>query len=967
MFTFLDAEKVRIQTFINKQNSSGDELEARIFPQITGQNECIDFYQFNRILSKYIFSKENGGFELKKELISQLNVTSEKNPNIRESVRNTDSIKLYWLEENIDDIKKKFPKDVFHMTKKRNDFVNLSNYPVRISLSSENILKDDDFKLLNDTEFPKEYRLQNRISVYTEDGLFRIDFTSVKFGRGKTFKESDVLNSFPCHEIEIECIKTDNVDKEEMFTNFMKHIGQLLSIYYDTNNLLTISVKELVVKNYLSLVSKKGKNNKTYQNYITAKPVTLHVDNIRNKKGVPNILSNNAVTYKADGVNMLLYVCPNDPKITNETGNVFLLDSNFSIISTGITIKNWDNTIVEGEYINNGKMFYAYDMLYAKKLDIRNKPLINVNKEQTSRLGYLQEFINDIKKTEKFDTSNISVIEKTYLFGNGKEIFDRAKKLWDNKKQVPFHVDGLIFISSIEPYPNKPGSWYQLFKWKPPRLNSFDFLIEITKDENKKDKLYPYVNTEDVSNTITQYKKLKLYSTGSSDDFNKKTNKINRKPFPKLFREVDIPVNAKGQIIATDPLTNMKIEIVDNTIVEFSYDKTNVFKWTPIRVRNEKTKRFRTYNDTFGNSYKVVLDIWESIINPVTETMITTGEIPESIEEKTNLNTEENKPYTSNIPVERLPYQNFHTVYVKKKLLSKVSVLKKSDERGSLIDFGVSRGGDLNRWDEIGYKKVVGIDVDIYSIEEAISRYQKKSFKTKVTFLCGDLSKLIFPNQESACDSTERLNITINWKEEMKKSIPQKYMFDVVSSQFVIHYFFKKELSLRTFLQNVTDNLSIGGYFVGSTFDGSKIFNSLKRKMVIEGKKEDETIWKINKLYNTKKFTEGRPNWGMEIDVFVKSIGIPHKEYLVSFEYLTKICLEYGLELQEIIPFSNLWNEGKDDNNNSNKIINDIRSMSDSEKTFSFMFSGFIFKKIKNAPDSLYKKILTLQKKELKK
>ena len=66
------------------------------------------------------------------------------------------------------------------MNKKKKDFINLTNYPVRIAMSEEQIIKDK-LKLLNDKEFPKEYRLQNRISVYTEDGMFRIDFTSIKF------------------------------------------------------------------------------------------------------------------------------------------------------------------------------------------------------------------------------------------------------------------------------------------------------------------------------------------------------------------------------------------------------------------------------------------------------------------------------------------------------------------------------------------------------------------------------------------------------------------------------------------------------------------------------------------------------------------------------------------------------------------------------------------------------------------
>jgi len=305
--------------------------------------------------------------------------------------------------------------------------------------------------------------------------------------------------------------------------------------------------------------------------------------------------------------------------------------------------------------------------------------------------------------------------------------------------------------------------------------------------------------------------------------------------------------------------------------------------------------------------------------------------------------------------IKRLPYQNFHTVYVKRKLLNMVALRSFDPDRGSgyLIDFGVCRGGDLNRWKEIGFKKVIGIDIDIKCIKEAIDRHQNAPDNNyDITFLHGDLSKPIFPNQKESYELKEKSIGVVNCKNLMEKTLPQKYIFDVVSSQFVIHYFFLNELSLRTYLQNVTDNLKIGGYFVGTTFDGSKVYDFLKRKTYIDGKKKDDTIWKITKLYGEDKFVDGNPNWGMAIDVFVNTIGFSHKEYLVSFKYLKKIAAEYGLVLQTLISFSDMWVEClKNKEGYDYKFIKNISSMSYAEKTFSFLFKGFIFKKVKNIPD----------------
>ena len=253
----------------------------------------------------------------------------------------------------------------------------------------------------------------------------------------------------------------------------------------------------------------------------------------------------------------------------------------------------------------------------------------------------MKDFIKELNEDEDVKNAPIKIIEKTYLFGNDSEIFAKAKQLWDDRKSLPFHVDGLIFVPANEPYPNKAGTWTRLFKWKPPHLNSIDFLVETVKGANKRDKLFPYVEVfddeKDVKmdqNAVTQFKKLKLYTTGTADKFNRRTGKMNRRPFPKLFKEVDIPINNQGQIISKDPLTGLQVEITDDTIVEFSYNEKQRFSWVPIRVRHEKTTRYRTYNDNFGNSYNVALDIWKSIVNPVTEKIITTGIIPSESENK---------------------------------------------------------------------------------------------------------------------------------------------------------------------------------------------------------------------------------------------------------------------------------------------------------------------------------------------
>jgi hypothetical protein len=163
----------------------------------------------------------------------------------------------------------------------------------------------------------------------------------------------------------------------------------------------------------------------------------------------------------------------------------------------------------------------------------------------------------------------------------------------------------------------------------------------------------------------------------------------------------------------------------------------------------------------------------------------------------------------------------------------------------------------------------------------------------------------------------------------------------------MIHYSFENEINVKAYFQNVVDNLKIGGYFVGTTFDGERLYNDLQKNKVLTGyDQSNEKLWEIKKLYGTKKFNIDKPSTGLKIDVYVKSIGLPHPEYLVNYKYMIDIAESFGLKLIEIRPFSDYWEEASK-LSDSPKFINE---MTNDEKQFSFYFSSFIFEKVKNVP-----------------
>ena len=126
--------------------------------------------------------------------------------------------------------------------------------------------------------------------------------------------------------------------------------------------------------------------------------------------------------------------------------------------------------------------------------------------------------------------------------------------------------------------------------------------------------------------------------------------------------------------------------------------------------------------------------------------------------------------------------------------------------------------------------------------------------------------------------------------------------FDVISSQFSIHYYFSDELTLRTYIQNISENIKKGGYFIGTCYDGMKVFQRLNESDNIEMMDEfGNRVFSIHKKYDIEDFSYSRDDigklFGQAIDVYMSSIGQTITEYLVNFQLFIELMKEYDLEL----------------------------------------------------------------------
>ena len=184
------------------------EFEVRFWNK---NNIKINSEKYNKIFHKFIFSKDNNGLGYKYEMKNILDIILDKDisynsDNIRISINGLDNIKKYWLTSNINDID---ISDVKFIEKEKIDKIDDENYNIRFSLNNEipetELLNKNKDLLLSSTQ-DKIFRLKNRYSIFTDDNLFLIDMTSIKYGRGKNFKESTTLKENLTYEIEIEYI-----------------------------------------------------------------------------------------------------------------------------------------------------------------------------------------------------------------------------------------------------------------------------------------------------------------------------------------------------------------------------------------------------------------------------------------------------------------------------------------------------------------------------------------------------------------------------------------------------------------------------------------------------------------------------------------------------------------------------------------------------------------------------------------
>jgi mRNA (guanine-N7-)-methyltransferase len=827
-----------------------------------------------------------------------------------------------------------------------------------------------------------------------------------------TIQESGLFSNQEVCEIELEIINsrvgpgTAYNDINKIIVELQRVIKIVLGGLQQTKYPIPYLEQDAVMNSYMKLIHGEDYQSRRIltRDFIGPSSCTLQLKNIveNENSAEPNLRKNYCATDKADGDRKLMFI--------NKEGRVYLIDTNMRVQFTGCIVDRNDfgNTLIDGENILHDRerkyknTYAAFDIYFVKGESVRNlnfwvNDAIEITKEVLAKHRYpiltqiVQAMNQKMRSVVKDGTVDIEIGTKMFYFPTAtKSIFNVCSELLAklNDSAYPYETDGVIFtpvntgVGGMAPGQAsklEKITWPLSFKWKPPAFNTIDFLVAYKAGKEViHNKFIDGFNMDGA--LVHQYRTIELRC-----GFNKKTHMI-MNPFQDLLDDniprmnldndneetyVAVPFIPNAPYDPVACFANIDIfngkmmtesgEIFDkDMIVEFSYDLPNK-TWIPLRVRHDKTYEFKNGSKNYGNAYHVANDNWKSIHYPVTEEMLRGQNIPR---EDTNDDVYYNKAKSDISYTQGL--RNFHNLYVKKRLI--VGVAKPED---TLIDYAVGKGGDISKWKMAKLKFVLGIDVatdNIYNQNDGVcARYLNERKQNRrvfdAIFIPGD-SKLnirdgsaFFKDNERAVAKAILSNST---KEQLGKAVTRSQGigvrgFNVSSCQFAIHYMFENNTVLHGFLRNVSECTKVGGYFIGTCYDGQTVFKKLANRENYSIHVEGKMIFDIQKKYKQTGFSDDETSAGYPISVYQESINKYATEFLVNFDYLVRLMEDYGfkvISLEEAktmgFPsgsglFEDLFRQMNKETNRAQ--YGEAQNMSREEKEISFLNRYFIFRK----------------------
>lgn len=902
-----------------QQAKERDDIEL----ELVFQNVNINSYQR---MKTYL---NQDSFELLgTEKMLRIFPTSSKN--VRITVEGEEAIQYYCS-------KNKLARDTFLIETKtrlgKHDFTDLHT---RVNMKRE---IQTDYAISKLAKEGKYYRLIERMSYQSADGLFRFDISCIRTNIGRkpatSFLRSNILSSPKLYEIEVEMMSNEASSKE-LITKMMKYISHYNFVISEFRHVLREKEEQVVMEKYLSLI---GTTNPRFF-WIGPKPVSLEHQHIQ-KETQPNLLQGYCATEKADGLRCLIYV--------DDVGSCYAITMNGKVYSLKYSTEDtkFRNSILDAEYVfqdkegNRLEYFGIFDIYYKNGENIMSLPFVSREKETRSRIKEFSSF--------RFRSKQIQVNPKTFLVPpKNDDIWKVSNELirrMDNGT-FPYYTDGLIYqpmdlvvggtFESNEVPANTGKTWSSVFKWKPPEDNSIDFLVKLDKRKYSK-------NVDPSSGDIRHIATCGLFVSGFKENIcelmykEQITSNMGEIPFqppnPPLKDSAIMKLFVEHPTSYPKTLEGDSIE--NNTVVECRYDITKPvgFRWIPMRIRYDKTAAYKSSHKdrkTLSMNFTDTANsIWELTHNPITKDMITSGIFHISDDELLNSNVQAGNYYNregSRQESRMITLQRFHNDVIKRDMM----IQKYVQKGNSLLDLACGKGGDLYKWIHSGVDWVLGVDINhdnIHNGKDGIcSRYinirnKRRGNIPNMAFVVCDSAKPIKELRSYENEFDRTIINTVFHGENSRYSLLQKMKnkgeegFDVIEMMFAIHYLMKDKQTLDSFMDNVVENIRPGGIFMFNSLNGKRVHEFMKSREFYRARLESDpvskpSLWEIRKQYTVENPKNTLPDdetcLGKKISVYVESINNVFEEYLVNYEYLETYLREKGFEKVEQRDFEDI-------------------------------------------------------------
>jgi DNA-directed RNA polymerase II subunit RPB2 len=295
------------------------------------------------------------------------------------------------------------------------------------------------------------------------------------------------------------------------------------------------------------------------------------------------------------------------------------------------------------------------------------------------------------------------------------------------------------------------------------------------------------------------------------------------------------------------------------------------------------------------------------------------------------------------------PLRKYHNIIKEILLNNKTNnVCNISTINKSLLDTSVGRGGDIFKWYQFNYKHILALDIDKQGIESTKDDMGGEGARKRLDNMKGSKQKLSKNKRQrkrqlqeiknkkewaknskvffGVVDTSKNIREIDNIDEEYHSELTQAYeyfptnSFDVVSSQFTIHYYFQNKLNIEGYLQNVQQNIKKDGYLLVTCLDGESVYNLLKTEHTQTGNAiyeayMEEPVTQKNKIWSIRsdnldmsRDRLSNDTFNEMIQVFYQSIGNERPEYLVHKENLIRLAADYNLFLPSNVEIQSNFN-----------------------------------------------------------